>query len=344
MNLGIIGSIAKKFLDDHNRKLVGCEGVGGLRFYDERAIRASTSSTAGVKKLRGIVKLLAAKKAHDQKVTRQAHRSNEQPAPNVGLEVLLRAVLRALAIHGGIHASLCGPSLLAWKHLSQIPPWETRAHLLVGKVTAIQQVQSALVAYLPPRFVSTADSGGIRVRYACKGKDACHAKFAVLLVFRSATADHPEPSAAAMITKDMAGKIKITERDLLPTSCTLANLSGTVLVPASKAVSRTLHRWYHGGDEKKSLPTIQAPRPWAWSSIMNCYTKTSIPSYYLRPPYGKKTLLAVAVVVVALLVAFACWKLAVSAVKARAEGREYVSFESNRARGWQPKSDRDPDT
>lgn len=320
MNIGVIGSIAKRFLDDHNRKLVGCEGVGGLRHYDEHAIRTSTSSTAGAKKLRGVVKLLVAKKAHDLKHTRQAGRSNEQPSPNVALEVVLRAVLRALAVQGGIHASLCGPSLLAWKHLSQIPPWETRAYLLVGKVSVIPKVHSTLVAYLPSRFAATMDSGGICVRYAAK-RDT---KSTVHLVFRSETADHPAPSPAAMITKDAAAKIKITERDLLATSCTHANLSGTVLVPANKAVVRTLHRWYHGGDEKKNLPAIQAPRPWAWSSDRNCYARTSIPSYYLRPPYGKKTVLAVFVIVALLLAAFACWKIAISVVKSRNEGSLYV--------------------
>jgi hypothetical protein len=316
MNLGFITSFAKRFIDDQNRKLVGCEGVGGSRYYDEYLIRNSPPDA--YKREKQILALLSVKKRHDMNATAkggtgrpQGGEPVEKRPSNAGLEMLLRAVLRALIDRAGIHCSMCGPTLLAWKWLSLIPPWEKDAFIMVAEVKDIDRVYTALRTNLGPAvmFSVVKDAGGIAVK-ARQALPSRQGESTVRLVFKCDDRDLAAESAAAGITADMSRRIKISKRDLLPSSCAPANLGGTVLVPAHKVVTRTLHRWYHGGkDVKKALPSINAPRPWVWHQPSKQFAKTSMLSYYLRPPYGKKTVLAASLLVTVFALCFLAWTL-----------------------------------
>jgi hypothetical protein len=309
--------MASNFLNDYNRRLVGAGGTGSLKYYDAAQIKHMVSKKDSLGKVERraaeqdskVLKLLDVKRAHDIKgrVPKRwgagEYATEEQYVGNIAVETAVRGAQFLLRdFEPACPLVIVGPSLLYWRTISAVPPWEKRCWLLGGEARVVPSMvehikarSGALVRGALKKVQVESDRGGIKLSFKFSKSEA-----EVLIVFKSDSEEHFEPSKVCELSDERAADMKIKTSDLKSSNFIQANLGSTVRVNCPRLYSKSIERWYHNPKTKTSkIPNVTAPFPWVWSKERSRYVKTSGPSYYLKPPYGKKTLtFAVAVLLI----------------------------------------------
>lgn len=206
-------------------------------------------------------------------------------APLAGVVRLVSCELRSK----GLKPRIVGPTLLAWTKMSQLMPWETVAHLLVGSLETDHNTMVDALQELPQIGLTIRiDAGGARVE-----KSGCRVNLYLKHPERDTVCASPKGNE---LGEAMAKQHKITRKDLFSSKVSEAVLDGSIIVyvPKPKFINRSLRRWINGRDSGK-IPSIQPPRPWIWSAEKKRYVKAEFFDYYLAPPFGKKTVMALLV-------------------------------------------------
>lgn len=220
---------------------------------------------------------------------------DERVGSNRPLAALLRTVARALR-QQGLTPRMTGGTLLGWTKLSQLAPWETSAHFLVGQNDddTLHKLVAAFKALPPSSLGVHVDDGGAAVQ-----KDGLTVYMYLKDMNENRVAASPKGNG---LTLAKAKRHHVEDKDLKQKRYSEAVLEGSVIVhaPKPKFLWPTLRRWYGG----KKVPGLNPPRPWIWSTTKRAYVKAEFLDYYLGPPFGQRT---IATLLVMALIIFAIW-------------------------------------